>query len=290
MTYSTLQTETHDGVRHIVLSRPEAFNAITVALRDELEQAVDAADTDPDVRVILLRAEGPAFCAGFGLDWSPEEQDARERHGDDYTTNIVSDLQRIGSFARVFSKLRECSVPTLAAIQGYCIAGGTDLAFNCDIILCSEDASFGYPPARVWGVPEQPWLWVARLGAQAAKRYLFTGDEIPAQEAQRLGLVWDVVPRSDLDSEAQTLAARMARLPRNQLQMLKLTLKQVEEGQYDIEGSRRLGCMFDGAARHTREGKAFVARAMEVGWRGVVRERDAPFGDYGEAERDADHG
>ena len=282
MSYETIRTETDGHVRHIVLARPKAFNAITATFRDELEQAINAAEEDKSIRVILLRAEGKTFCAGFGLDWSPPEQLKREKGGQDYRSHMVDDLQRIGGFAKVFSKLRECSKPTVGAIQGYCIAGGTDLALNCDLLICGETASFGYPPSRVWGVPEQPWLWVRRIGAQAARRYILTGDEIPAAEALRLGLVWQVVPDDTLRDQAKALADRIAMVPRNQLQMLKLVLNDVDNHQFAPGSSRMLGCMFDGVARHTTEGRAFVDRAMEVGWREVIRERDGPFGDYGE--------
>ena len=284
MKYETIQTENDGKVRHIVLARPQAFNGITAAFRDELEHAIDEADEDKDVNVVLLRAEGKAFCAGFELDWSPPEQLKREKGGQDYRSHVIDDLQRIGSFAKVFSKLRECSKPTVAAIQGYCIAGGTDLALNCDLLVCGESASFGYPPSRVWGVPEQPWLWVRRIGMQATRRYILTGDEIPAAEALHLGLVWQVVPDADLQNEASALAQRMAKVPRNQLQMLKLVLNDVDNHQFDPTSSRMLGCMFDGVARHTTEGRAFVERAMEVGWREVIRERDGPFRDYGEKQ------
>ncbi len=107
-------------------------------------------------------------------------------------------------------------------MHGWCIAGGTDLVLNADLIVSGESARFGYPPARVWGIPEAPWLWVARLGLEQAKRYLLTGDEITAEEAARLGLVLECVPDADLLDRATGLAQRMARLPLNQLQMLKL--------------------------------------------------------------------
>jgi enoyl-CoA hydratase len=280
-TFTTLRIENDAAVRSLVLCRPEQFNTITAALRDELSQALDAADRDATVKVILLRAEGRAFCAGFGLDWSTFEQ-AEAGQSSGPVWDSVADLSLIGSFAAVFSKLHSCSKPTLAAVQGWCVAGGTDLALNSDLIICADSARFGYPPARVWGVPEQPWLWVARLGLQAARRYLFTGDEIDAKEAERLGLVWARVADDALQAEAMQLAQRIARMPLNQLQMMKLLLNDTANRAYDPSTSRLLGCLFDGVARHTQEGVDFVARAKEAGWRQAVRERDAPFGDYGE--------
>ena len=282
---ATMRVEDDGAIRSIVLSRPDEFNTITTALRDELSATLDDADRDDDVKVVVLRAEGPAFCAGFGLDWSTMEQFRRERDPASRAWDSVADLRNIGSYAAAFSKLHTMSKPTIAAVHGWCVAGGTDLAFNSDIIICAESAIFGYPPARVWGVPEQPWLWVARLGLQAARRYLFTGDEITSAEAERLGLVWQRVPDPALLETAMELAERMSRLPLNQLKMHKLVLNDVAHRAYDPQTSRMLGCLFDGVARHTQEGRDFVDRADESGWRQAIRNRDAPFADYGERNR-----
>ena len=232
---------------------------------------------------MLLRAEGRAFCAGFGLDWST----MAERAAPSRVWDSVADLQMIGTFGRTFAKLHEISKPTLAAVQGWCVAGGTDMVLNADLIIAGESARFGYPPARVWGTPEAPWVWVARLGLERAKRYLFTGDEIPAAEAARIGMILECVPDDLLLPQALELAERMAKLPLNQLQMMKWLLNDVAREQFQPAASRQLGMLFDGVARHTQEGLDFVARAQEVGWRQAVRERDAPFADYGEAARPA---
>jgi enoyl-CoA hydratase len=298
-----IRIEDDGAVRHLVLCRAAEYNTITPQLRDELEAALDGADADPGVRVVLVRADGPAFCAGFGLDWSTSAQASREAQaplveGDGTggrrsrpleeetgTTRVwdsVADVRMIGRFGRTFAKLHEISKPTVAAVQGWCIAGGTDMILNADLIVAGESATFGYPPARVWGVPEAPWVWVARLGLERAKRYLFTGDEIRAPEAARLGLILECVPDERLQAHARELAGRIARLPLNQLQMMKWMLNDVARHQYEPETSRLLGFVFDGVARHTQEGLDFVARAQEIGWREAVRERDLPFGDYGE--------
>jgi enoyl-CoA hydratase len=148
-----------------------------------------------------------------------------------------------------------------------------------DLIIAAENAVFGYPPSRVWGTPTTA-MWVYRLGLEQAKRYLLTGDEISATEAARIGLILEVVPNDELHERAMGLAARMAKLPLNQLQMLKLLCNQTVENM-GMASSRTLGILFDGVARHTQEGLDFVARAQEAGFRQAVRERDDPFGDYG---------
>jgi enoyl-CoA hydratase len=281
---SAIRIEDYGAVRKLVFCRPSEFNTITPQLRDELDAALDSAEHDPSVRVVLLAAEGPAFCAGFGLDWST----AAPRPGDEAPTrawDTVMDVQMIGRFGTTFAKLHEISKPTLAAVQGWCIAGGTDMILNADMIVASESARFGYPPARVWGVPEAPWVWVARLGLERAKRYLFTGDELTASEAAAVGMILECVPDDELDERTMALAQRMALLPLNQLQMMKWMLNDVARHQYQPDTSRLLGFIFDGVARHTQEGLDFVTRAQEIGWRDAVRDRDRPFGDYGERPR-----
>lgn len=284
--YTTLRTALDDGVFRITLSRPDAYNTITPALRDDLDAAFDAAERDVDVRVVLLDAEGPAFCAGYGLDWATEAQANEDDGPDGAATRMwdsVADHQMINRFTRVWARLHELSKPTIAAVAGWCIAGGTNIVFNADIIICGESARFGYPPSRVWGVPEAPWTWVARMGLERAKRYMLTGDEFSGTDAADMGIVLECVPDSELAQRATALANRMALVPRNQLQMIKWACNDVARQSYDPAGSRRLGTLFDGVARHTQEGADFVARSSEVGFREAVRERDQPFGDYGEA-------
>jgi enoyl-CoA hydratase len=272
-----------------VLTRTAEYNTITPALRDELAAAIDEADADPAVRVLLLRAEGPAFCAGYGFDWAVPAQAAervaraagaqpvageRSRVWDS-----VADQRMMSRFVETYMKLWYARKPTLAAVQGWCIGGGTDLVLCADLVMAGAGARFGYPPARVWGTPTTA-MWVYRMGLEKAKRYLLTGDEISAAEAARIGMILESVPDAELLARASALAERMALLPTNQLVMLKLLCNQTAE-QMGLGQTRLLGTLFDGIARHTQEGLDFVARAQEVGFRQAVRERDDPFGDYG---------
>ena len=268
-----IRTETEAGVRSIILARPEAYNTITPELRDALSQAIDDADADPEVRVILLRADGPAFCAGYDLNWATTMQ------GGEADWDSVQDLRMMSRYVDTYLKLWYAAKPTIAAVHGWCIAGGTDMVLCADIVIAGESARFGYPPSRVWGTPTTA-MWVYRLGFEKAKRYLLTGDEIPAREAADVGLILECVPDEELLDHATGFARRMAQVPVNQLQMLKLLCNQTAENM-GLASSRTLGTLFDGVARHTREGRDFADRAAEVGVRQAVRERDDPFGDYG---------
>jgi enoyl-CoA hydratase len=279
---TTLRTETEDGVRSIVLTRADQYNTITPELRDELAVAIDEADADGDVRVILLRAEGPAFCAGYGLDWSTRAQAgerAGETAGDRRVWDSVADYRMISRFVDTYMKLWYAAKPTIAAVQGWCIAGGTDMVLCADVIIAAEGASFGYPPSRVWGTPTTA-MWVYRMGLERAKRYLLTGDEIPAPEAARIGLILETVPDDQLQAHAMAFAKRMAQVPTTQLVMLKMLCNQTVENM-GMSSTRTLGSLFDGIARHTQEGLDFVRRSQDAGFRQAVRERDDPFGDYG---------
>src|SRR3954462_8211565 len=208
---STLRTETDAGVRSIVLTRAAEYNTITPALRDELAVAIDEAGADPDVRVILLRAEGLAFCAGYGLDWSTRAQ-ATEEGGaaaDRRVWDSVADYRMISRFVDTYMKLWYASKPTIAAVQGWCIAGGTDMVLCADIIIAGEGASFGSQPSRVLGTPTTA-MWVYRLGLEKAKRYVLTGDEIPAPEAARIGLILEAGPAQGPPGPALGFARRPA--------------------------------------------------------------------------------
>jgi enoyl-CoA hydratase len=303
---STLRTDTRNGVRHLILCRAAEYNTITPALRDELAVANDAADDDRDVRVVLLRAEGPAFCAGYGLDWSTAAEAAQvvysgaertgspapepagserrpESHREPRVWDSVADLSMMGRFVDTYMKLWNARKPVLAAVQGWCIGGGTDMVLCADLIVAAENAVFGYPPARVWGTPTTA-MWVYRMGLEQAKRYLLTGDEIPARKAAEIGLILEAVPTDQLEAHATALAERMAKLPVSQLVMMKLLCNQTAENM-GLQSSRTLGTLFDGVARHTQEGLDFVRRAQDVGFRQAVRERDDPFEDYGSRRR-----
>jgi enoyl-CoA hydratase len=276
-----IRTETEDGVRSIILARPERYNTITPELRDALADAIDEADADPDVRVMLLRADGPAFCAGYGLDWATEYQAGAENT--ERAWDSAMDYRMMSKFVDVYMKLWYAAKPTVAAVHGWCVAGGTDLVLCADLVVAADTTSFGYPPSRVWGTPTTA-MWVYRMGFEQAKRYLLTGDEIPAKTAAEIGLILETVPEKDLAGHATALARRIALLPGNQTEMIKLLCNQTVENM-GFRSARTLGTLLDGVARHTQEGQDFVARAGHAGFRQAVRDRDDPFGDYGSRPR-----
>jgi enoyl-CoA hydratase len=180
---------------------------------------------------------------------------------------------------RAFMTLFHCTKPVVCKVHGFCVAGGTDLALCSDLLVIAADAKIGYPPARVWGSPTTS-LWTHRLGPQRAKRLLFTGDSLSGAEALEWGLAIEAPPPAALDERTEALVARIAQMPLNQLQMMKLLANQPLLAQ-GLPATQMLGTLLDGAARHTAEGYAFQAHAARDGFRAAVLARDEPFGDSG---------
>jgi enoyl-CoA hydratase len=180
---------------------------------------------------------------------------------------------------RGFMSLFHSEKPVICKVHGYCVAGGTDMALCSDLLVVADDAKIGYPPARVWGSPTTA-MWAYRVGVMRAKRLLLTGDSLTGAEAAEWGLASESAPADEVDERFEALLERVARLPINQLVMMKLLTNQVLYSQ-GLAASQTLGTFFDGITRHTEEGHDFVRRASESGFKEAVRERDEPFGDFG---------
>ena len=195
------------------------------------------------------------------------------------TWDPMLDYAMMSRNAQGFMTLFGCGKPVVCKVHGFCVAGGTDMALCSDLLVIADDAKIGYPPARVWGSPTTA-LWAHRIGAQRAKRLLFTGDSLSGREALEWGLAIEAPSAKRLDERTEILLERIARMPVNQLMMMKLLVNQTLYSQ-GLHASQVLGTVFDGIARHTSEGYAFQRSAAEHGFREAVRERDEPFGDAG---------
>jgi enoyl-CoA hydratase len=290
--FGTLTYEVTGRVGRITLDRPERGNGITLAMPRELAAAVELADLDPAVHVIALAGNGKGFCGGYDLvesaeggmtdgsaaaaKGSPLDAEVVARNHDPSSTwDPMIDHAMMSRNVRGFMSLFHANKPVVVKVQGFCVAGGTDMALCSDLLVIAEDARIGYPPARVWGVPTSA-LWAHRIGPARAKRLLFTGDLITGAEALEWGLATDAPPAAELDATFEALVERIALMPVNQLQMMKRLVNSTIEAQ-GLAATQTLGTIFDGIARHTPEGYAFQARAAEAGFKQAVRERDEPF-------------
>ena len=261
-----------DGrIARVTLNRPEVLNAIDDDLPRELAAAVERADTDEAVHVIVLAGAGRAFCAGYDLMHYAQLEGANE-----ITQSMPWDPMKDYTFmmrnTELFMSLFRSKRPVICKVQGFAVAGGSDIALCSDLVVMAEDARIGYMPTRVWGCPTTA-MWVYRLGAEKAKRMLFTGDKIDGREAEKLGLVLKAVPAGRLDEDVDELAHRMASVPQNQLMMQKLMVNQALSNM-GLHTTQMIATVFDGITRHTREGLNFKRRAEEKGWKHAVDERD----------------
>jgi enoyl-CoA hydratase len=296
-TYPTLTYEVTGRIARITFNRPERGNAITPDTPLDLAHAVERADLDPRVHVIVVSGRGTGFCGGYDLSIFAENDMAQaaadvprdgtlldpvaqgRNHDPSRAWDPMVDYAMMSRFNRGFASLLHASKPTVAKVHGFCVAGGTDIALFADQIIAAADTKIGYPPTRVWGIPAAG-MWAHRLGDQRAKRLLFTGDTITGAEAAEWGLAIEAPTADELDERTEVLLARIARMPLNQLMMAKLALNCALLAQ-GVATSGMVSTVFDGIARHTREGYGFVAKAAESGFREAVRERDEPFGDAG---------
>lgn len=272
MTFQTLQYEAAHRVATITLNRPEHYNAIAHGMPREIRQAVEQAEADPDVHVIVVRGAGRGFCGGYDLKLSAERK-GEITGSQEMPWDPTIDFAMMWRNTQDFMALWRASKPTIARVHGAAVAGGSDIALCCDFLIMAEDARIGYPPSRVWGVPT-PSMWVYRLNPQMAKRMMMTGDVIDGREAARIGLALEAVPPEDLDAAVGRLVDRLQGVPRNQLMMTKTVVNQAYENM-GLNNTQMFATFFDGVARHSPEGLWFRERAQEVGFKQAVAERDS---------------
>ncbi len=272
--------EEDGSLAYVTLNRPDKLNTLNQALLQSFEEAIDRAVVSQAARCIVLRGAGRAFSAGYDLNPTgaavPAPRQRSERRWDP-----VLDYQMMSRNVRRFMKLWESPKPVIAQVHGWCVGGGTDLALCSDLIFMAEDAHIGYPPARVYGTPTS-MMWVYRLGLEAAKRFVLTGDAIDAKTALRIGLVSEVAPADELPGVVERFARRFESIPANQLALNKLLVNQAYENM-GLRTTQMFGTFFDGMTRNTQEAIDWVSSFSEVGFRETIRRRDAPFGDYGQA-------
>jgi enoyl-CoA hydratase len=268
--YSTLIVEEIGHVRRLTLNRPDHHNPLTPRCIRELLAAVQEAEGDAAVRVIVIRSTGRSFSSGYGFIAEDTDPGDFPRH-----TAIEDDVTAMLALGDGWARLWNCALPVVAQVQGNCLAGGTDLALHCDLVVAADDASIGFPPVRSMGVPPTN-MWLYHVGPQWTKRLVLTGDTLTGAEARDIGLVVDTAPADELDSAVLELARRMALIGRD----LLIANKRVVNMGVELMGRsqlQRFAALNDAIAHRAPEAKAFSDHIADVGLRQAVKDRDAPF-------------
>lgn len=273
-----------DRIARITLNRPDKRNALHPALLAELRDALLEADALVDVNVVILEGAGKDFCAGYDLagayagfkDGTPPWDESRYRT---INKSIDDDCWNMEQTQKLNMVLFDMHKPVIAKVQGNCLAGGTDLALMCDLVICAEDAKIGFPAARANGTPPIQ-MWVYHVGPQWTKRILMTGDNLRGHEAARIGLVLDAVPAEELDNAVNELARRISFVDADLLS----AHKRIVNAALELQGARtlqRIAVEMDARA-HLCQGPRraqFKADMAELGLKDALKKRDEPFGD-----------
>jgi enoyl-CoA hydratase len=238
---------------------------------NRLQDAVEKANNDSSVHVILLTGAGRLFCAGWDLKLFAETP--RPVLGSqNMPWDPIVDFQFMNHATSCFMSLWRSLKPVVAKVKGFAVAGGSDIALCCDIVVMENDARIGYPPARVWGCPTT-FMWAHRVGLTWAKKLMLTGDLIDGISAARINLVTAAVPKEEIDCYTDALVGRIASVPKNQLAMHKLVINSAFE-QMGLLQTQRLATFFDGVARHSPEGIEWKEKAEKFGIKQAIKERD----------------
>ena len=260
-------------IARLLLNRPERLNAISDEMPAEIRAAVDWASNDDEVHVIIVEGAGKGFCGGYDLAATAEQHIEHPCQQETMPWDPMRDYRAMKRYTEDFMSLWRCPKPTIAKVHGAAVAGGSDIALCCDLLVMAEDARIGYMPTRVWGCPTTA-MWTYRLGATRAKQLMFTGDIISGRTAADWGLANQAVPAADLEAAVMRLAERIAGVPIGQLQMHKMIANQVMLAM-GLEQSQMMATVFDGITRHNPEGMWFRRYAQEHGFKAAVQWRDS---------------
>ncbi len=275
-TFKTLtltQDPSNNAIARLTFNRPARLNAITDETPGEIRAAVEAANARQAIHVILVQGAGAAFCAGYDITLFAEASADHPCKQEASPWDPMVDYRAMRRYTDDFMSLWHSPKPTIARVHKYAIAGGSDIALCCDLVVMEENARIGYMPTRVWGCPTTAH-WTYRLGPERAKRLLLTGDLIDGRKAQDWGLVSEAVPSEDLDATVNALAARIAGVPTGMLTMQKMIVNEAVE-RMGLLASQTLATVFDGITRHNPEGMWFRRYAQAHGLKAAVEWRDS---------------
>ena len=287
-TFTTLRIDADDAnprVARLLLNRPDKLNAINDETPREMRAAVEWANAEPSIHVIVVEGAGKGFCGGYDLSLFGEGRIDHPCQQEQFPWDPMVDYAFMKRNTDDFMSLWRSAKPTIAKVHGHAVAGGSDIALCCDLLVMAEDARIGYMPTRVWGCPTTA-MWTYRLGPTRAKQLMFTGDTIDGHTALAWGLANDCVPGERLDAATMALATRIAGVPASHLAMHKMVVNQVMLAM-GLEQSQQMATVFDGITRHNPDGLWFRRHAQQHGFKSAVQWRDSgkpiPEGDEARA-------
>ncbi len=258
------------AVRFIRINRPEKRNALSMEVIEHVIGAVEEAELDPALRVVIIGAVGDHFCSGYDMLGHETKKLGATKLGP------ITDVQRIRKHPARWRRVWESAIPVVTAVRGFCLAGGNDLVLHTDLVVCGKGAQFGFPAVRHQGVPPTN-MWMERIGMTWTKRILLTGDLIGGETAARLGLAIECVEDDDVDAAAMRLAQRIALIDKELLMANKVAINLAA----DASGRgvvQQISAVMDAVAHGGSSIAPFWERVKEIGIRDVWKERNAPFG------------
>ena len=274
--FQTLQLQqdpTQPRIARIVLNRPERLNAISAGMPAEIRAAVRWAEDTDAVHVIVVEGAGRAFCAGYDLVDFGSGRTEHPCQQEKMPYDAMADYAAMKGYTEDFMSLWRCRKPTIAKVHGYAVAGGSDIALCCDLLVMADDARIGYMPTRVWGCPTTA-MWTYRVGPARAKQLMFTGDLLDGTTAALWGLANQSVPAAELEAATNKLALRIAGVPQAHLAMHKMVVNQAMLSM-GLEQTQMFATLFDGVTRHNPEGMWFRRHAQVHGFKSAVEWRDS---------------
>jgi enoyl-CoA hydratase len=281
--FKTIIYEVEKGRARITFNRPEKLNALSIELQTELNEALWEADSDTAVHAVILRGAGRAFSAGYDITPGGNRRAPADASQDQSATvyrggrTFDDDAWRMEHSQRLRMAIFDMHKPVIAQVHGHCLAGGTDVALLCDIVIAAEDANIGFPPARAMGALPNS-MWTYHCGPQWTKRLFLTGDTISGADAARIGLVLKAVPAAMLEQEVEQLVDRMAMIDTDLLS----ANKRIVNLQLELMGARtiqRMAAENDARAHLAPSVSEFSRISNEQGLKSALQWRDAKFGD-----------
>lgn len=282
MPHEFVKYEKTGAIATITLNRPEKFNAMRTEMARGMESAMQDANRDAQVKVIVLQGAGDSFCAGFDFSNGLEHHAVFKEDGYDPGMDVFASANAYVGRIPIYMGMWRGLKPTIAKVHGWCLGVGSEMALCADLVIASDDARFGTPYSRVWGC-HLSGMWIYRLGLAKAKYYALTGDWISGKEAAEIELINFSYPLEELDERVTALAEKLAKIPTTQLAVMKLIVNQAYDNM-GLQSTQLLGPILDATMRNTPEGREFVRVAAREGVGAAVAQRDGPFGDYSQGK------